>query len=101
MKEENKLRIDGDWIWIKLAEIEEDPIKAKQTGDKLMTILNDSNVMQVQNKLIQLLGVQNMKLVGDIFENRKKVYYLTKIEAADSDEAKQAIFQAIRQDSAA
>jgi pre-mRNA-splicing helicase BRR2 len=81
-----------------MGEIENDPIKAKQTGEKLIETLNDSNVMQVQNKLIQLLGVQNMKLVGEIFENRKKIFYLTKLEEADSEESKAQIFNQIRQD---
>lgn len=61
-------------------------------------MLNLPNSIQISSKLMEILGMQNYKLIAQIFENRKRVYYLTNLGNAESEEERASIISQIRDD---
>lgn len=64
----------------------------------MISVLNLPNSIQISSKLMEILGMQNYKLIAQIFENRKRVYYLTNLGNAESEEERASIISQIRDD---
>ena len=89
---------DGDWLQEELAKIYPDPVRTKEMLEKVLKVLEISNEIQCQNELIGLLNFSNYNLIKNILDHKVRVYYLTRLGDAASQEDKEKILEAMRND---
>eukprot|EP00953_Heterococcus_sp_UTEX-ZZ885_P017076 9573-Heterococcus_DN1.PRE.3 len=83
--------IDAYWLQRGLSRYYPDADASAKLSEEVLEVLGLPDERAAENKLVQLLGYDKFAFVKQLLRNRAAVYYLTKLNQAQSDSDKQSI----------
>lgn len=89
----NPVEIDAYWLQREIAKSKnmDDHPQSMKLGDDVLEILKLSDAIEIENKLVGLLGFDQFDFVKRIMKNRVAMYFCTRLKRAQSDAERVAI----------
>jgi pre-mRNA-splicing helicase BRR2 len=84
-------KVDAHWLQRELQKLTNDAQKAVALEKEILAILPFQSLQECENKLVQVLQYENFEFAKLLLRNRWKIYFLTRLGQAQSDEAKSHI----------
>lgn len=93
-------KIDAFWIQRQVSHFEEDELKSQEIATDILATLRDAqNLMDCENRLVELLGYAQFDFLKILLKNRHKILYCTLLKQAQSEEERAAIRREMEADS--
>merc|ERR1719281_1626912 len=84
-------KVDAYWLQREIAKLVRDSQKVVALEKEILGILPFQHLQECENKLVQVLQYENFEFAKLLLRNRWKVYFLTRLGQAQTDEAKEQI----------
>eukprot|EP00611_Tribonema_gayanum_P026985 TRINITY_DN6549_c0_g3_i1.p1 TRINITY_DN6549_c0_g3~~TRINITY_DN6549_c0_g3_i1.p1 ORF type:complete len:2065 (-),score=717.17 TRINITY_DN6549_c0_g3_i1:1631-7681(-) len=100
-EEQGKLdphEIDAHWLQRGLSRYYDDADASAKLSEEVLEVLGLPDERATENKLVTLLGFDKFSFVKTLLRNRAAVFYLTRLNQAQSEEDKQAVRDEMRRD---
>jgi hypothetical protein len=73
-----------------------DPSEASRLAKEILTVLNGSTVMEVENSLLGILNYEHFDLISLFLQNRKAIYYGVRYHQAPTEKSKEQLVEEMK-----
>eukprot|EP00392_Amoebophrya_sp_AT5.2_P002472 g2477.t1 len=89
--------IDAHWLQRVLTSFTDDHAKAVDLERKILQVLAISDIQLLENELVKLLEFQNFDFLQKLVKNRSKIFFMTRLKQAQSEDEQRAIMETMRE----
>merc|ERR1719163_2541371 len=86
-------KVDAHWLQRELQKMTHDAQKAVALEKEILAILPFQSLQERENKLVQVLQYENFEFAKLLLKNRSKIFFLTRLGQAQTEEGKQQIHE--------